>query len=415
MHKIIVHLPANRDYAGWLEVRGPGGRRIAGPFPVCGRADDRLARAEGNPERNPLLPGGDTPLGEFSATRIVPSGPGTPYDGEEFGAAGVVLLEPRRGDAALADATGRFVLMIHGGAPSRNGALRPTDGSLRLANRDLRTLIGVLRQAGTVPCHCVPMGAARPKSKVAVEEAAAGSSDEESARGTRSEPRLPARHLANQSRRLWLRNVMLATGATVVIPSALIFSMQSAYGAAAEGDYSNPNPPPDPQPPKPPDPDNTNLIAANVTHSGTLDVLKGTVGDDNNAVKATKDETTSDNGQSNFDKRGSTGVGGAETGDNTVTVTTTTTTQNGNGAGGNGAGSNGNGGGTGGNGAGNGGSAGPATGAGSDDYQKRAQERIKEIQKNAPPPKGLKINPVPPPVTPTQPPKKTSILPDILT
>ena len=252
MHKIIVRLPADRDYTGLLEIEGPGRKRIAGPFAVCGRADDQGARDKGNPRRNPLLAAGDTPLGEFQAVKIVESGPGTPYDGAEYGSAGIVLLEPRRGDAALADANGRFVFLIHGGATARHGALRPTDGSLRLSNRDQRALIGVLRRIGDAPCHCVPLKAGDAGGKVAVAKA--------SPRGDRPSS---AGEISNLSRRLWLRNMALATGVSVVVPSVLVFSLQSAFGATADADYPNPAPPAPPEPSPPPDPDDKNLLAQN--------------------------------------------------------------------------------------------------------------------------------------------------------
>lgn len=108
MNKIIVQLPVNRDYAGKLEIQNAAGKRIAGPFRVCGRADDESAANNKNPRRDPLLPFGDIPFGEYQIVKILPSGPGTAYSAEEFGSAGIVLMRPRLGDAALADANGRF-------------------------------------------------------------------------------------------------------------------------------------------------------------------------------------------------------------------------------------------------------------------------------------------------------------------
>src|ERR1700722_11410234 len=101
MNKITVQLPANRDYTGQLEIQNAAGKCIAGPFRVCGRVDDDTALNHKNPARDPLLPFGDIPFGEYQVVKIMPSGPGTPYSTEEFGAAGVVLLRPRLGDAAL--------------------------------------------------------------------------------------------------------------------------------------------------------------------------------------------------------------------------------------------------------------------------------------------------------------------------
>ncbi|HUE36102.1 MAG TPA: hypothetical protein VMO20_01825, partial [Candidatus Acidoferrum sp.] len=152
--KIVVRLPHDRDYAGWIHVESAAGKRLAGPFPVCGRASDQLARDGKNLRRDPVLPFGDTPLGKYQVQKIIESGGATAYSSEEFGSSGIVLLQPVSGEAALADANGRFGFFIQGGALSRTGRLRPTDGSLRLANRDLRKVVSLLRSCELVDCQC---------------------------------------------------------------------------------------------------------------------------------------------------------------------------------------------------------------------------------------------------------------------
>ena len=230
--KLIVRLPRNRDFAGQIHVEDSAGKRLVGPFPVCGRADDKLARENKNPRRDPLLPFGDTPLGEYHLSQIIGSGPGTPYAGEEFGSAGIILLQPKDGDAALADANGRFGFFIQGGALSRNGLLRPADGSLRLSNRDQRKLIGGLRQFDNAECHCVVLdaGVVKKGRPVAV---------------------TPARNLLAHSRamlsglagttalepahRSWLRQMLLAGRLTISIPSLLMLSSHAALSQHAPG------------------------------------------------------------------------------------------------------------------------------------------------------------------------------------
>ncbi len=231
MHQITIRLPCNRDYAGTLKLEDAKGKLIAGPFKICARAHDELARAHGNPDRLPVLPFGDMPLGEYHITQIVPSGSGTPYDGDEFGSAGIVFLQPRHGEAVLADANGRFIFLIHGGALSRNGALRPThDGSLRLSNRDQRKLISVLRRVGVVACRCIVTNSGSAKHRVA-------------AAGSAHSKRAPARDaaaagLAETSRRSWLRTMLIAAGAFASVPSLLLFSAPKAYGEGGGTDYS---------------------------------------------------------------------------------------------------------------------------------------------------------------------------------
>src|SRR5579859_6185293 len=101
--KIVVRLPHDRDYAGWIHIESAAGKRLAGPFPVCGRASDQFARDGKNSRRDPVLPFGDTPLGKYQVQKIIESGGATAYSSEEFGSSGIVLLQPVSGEAALAD------------------------------------------------------------------------------------------------------------------------------------------------------------------------------------------------------------------------------------------------------------------------------------------------------------------------
>src|ERR1700730_8303356 len=102
--------------------RGGG---LSGPFPVAARATDPLAAAAGNPKRSPLLRYGDTPTGGYIVTRLLKSGRGTRFPTVQFGANGVIVLEPVSGAAAAAEANGRFHFLIAGGRVSREGCLRP--------------------------------------------------------------------------------------------------------------------------------------------------------------------------------------------------------------------------------------------------------------------------------------------------
>jgi hypothetical protein len=247
MHQITIRLPCNRDYAGTLKLADAKGKLVAGPFQVCARAHDELARANGNPDRLPVLPFGDMPLGEYEVVRIVPSGPGTPFASDEFGSAGIVFLQPRHGEAVLADANGRFIFLIHGGALARNGALRPTeDGSLRLSNRNQRKFISALRRVGADACRCFVTNSGRAKRRVAI-AAGAARSTHVPARGdaTHSGPlaAAAAAGLAETSRRSWLRTMLIAAGAFASIPNLLRFFSPTAFAEFSGTDYGT-NPPP---------------------------------------------------------------------------------------------------------------------------------------------------------------------------
>jgi len=71
MSRIHVQLPADRDYAGLLQLEDDFGHVIAGPYAVCGRANDEAAREHGNPARATTLPYGDTPLGTYRVTQLL--------------------------------------------------------------------------------------------------------------------------------------------------------------------------------------------------------------------------------------------------------------------------------------------------------------------------------------------------------
>jgi hypothetical protein len=170
MHRIIVTLPENRDYAGTLRLEDEDGDVVAGPFAVCGRADEAAARRHGNASRNPLLPFGDTPLGRYRIEHILPSGTGTQRPADRYGPHGVIVLTPTAGDAALADANGRFHLLIQGGAAAPGQRLRPTNGSLRLGNREQKQLIDILRDRQAIVCELLPMPGTAATRPIATDE-----------------------------------------------------------------------------------------------------------------------------------------------------------------------------------------------------------------------------------------------------
>jgi len=153
MHKLIVSLPSNRELEGRLTLEEENGRVLAGPFPVCGLADRNAAGRHGNPSGNALLLFGDTPLGRYRIAGIHPTGRKTSLPAEQFGPHGVVVLTPAAGDAALADANGRFCIVIQGGTLAPGRRLRPTNGALRLTDKDQRTLVRALRRSRR-PCVC---------------------------------------------------------------------------------------------------------------------------------------------------------------------------------------------------------------------------------------------------------------------
>jgi hypothetical protein len=278
MHKIIVQLPTNRDCAGVLEIKNAAGKRIAGPFQVCGRADDERAQANKNPARNPLLPFGDTPLGRYQVVKIIGSGPGTPYGSDEFGAAGLVLLQPKQGDAALADANGRFGFFIQGGARSRNRLLRPTqDGSLRLSDRDQRKFISALRRLGEANNVCIVICTAKSSGKVAV---AANVPAVRTGRSASSSLLLASSVVASlvtgTIRQALLRTALHGAGASIASSGLVLLAQDHASAQPAGGDY-------------------------NPTGGGAMDQLNTVEHNSQDAAHASTDEEAHDKAAQGFD------------------------------------------------------------------------------------------------------------------
>jgi len=171
MIRIVVALPRDRDFCGSLLVFADSGEALCGPFPVAARAGDALAAAHGNPSRNPLQRYGDTPTGAWRVREILASGSGTPFYEQEYGPNGVVVLEAAGGEAALADANGRFRLFIQGGELSLDGRLRVTAGAMRLTNAALAALIASLKAKGQSRCDVVIDLAADCDERIAVDVA----------------------------------------------------------------------------------------------------------------------------------------------------------------------------------------------------------------------------------------------------
>jgi hypothetical protein len=148
--RITIQLGANRDRTGYLSVCDDLGGVLAGPFPVSARAADSIASENGNPTREPVLPFGDPPTGRYKVVDAIPTGQGTPYRGDLYGDEGAIVLAPVSGVAALADACGRFQILIHGGRPSDDGRLRMSSGNFRVFDHDLKSLIDAVKSGAGI-------------------------------------------------------------------------------------------------------------------------------------------------------------------------------------------------------------------------------------------------------------------------
>lgn len=137
-----VLFPKNRDRSGWLRVEIDG---------VPKAEFHALGRGSRGPGDTVFLKNGNTPTGTYSgkleSTKWWPK--------MKYGPNGAVALKPISGDALIAYSLynrghfpGRF--LIHGGSLRGDedyrgkGALKLTNGCIRLSNSDMKTLMGLL-------------------------------------------------------------------------------------------------------------------------------------------------------------------------------------------------------------------------------------------------------------------------------
>jgi hypothetical protein len=149
-----IQLPADRDYVGSLTVLDQVGERIAGPIRVAARASDEIAAEHGNPTRATTLPYGDPPCGSYKYMGRARTGECTKFRSDLFGQLDALVLTGAGGNAALADANGRFEILIHGGPLAQGGGLRAGSGHFRISDPDLTILTEILDRASRVVCVC---------------------------------------------------------------------------------------------------------------------------------------------------------------------------------------------------------------------------------------------------------------------
>ena len=153
MPKIIVKLPIDRTQTGTIALIDDVGRTIAGPFPALGKSTDRLAVEAQNPQRDPTMENGDTPLGDYAVGGFVKTGTGK-YPALSYGSVGAVHLEPISGQALQAKNNGRTGLMIHAGRPKPDGHLVATLGCVRVHEEAMTELLAAIITAGSPPDSC---------------------------------------------------------------------------------------------------------------------------------------------------------------------------------------------------------------------------------------------------------------------
>lgn len=133
---IKIELLPDRTKVGCLTLFSDNGNPICGPFPALGLADDAVALSHHNPNRDSLLPYGDTPLGTYNFSLVKSLTPRHAY-----GPHGAIAIKPLGGPALIAQRNFRSGLLIHSGDAGPRYTLRPTHGAIRLFDADMELLM----------------------------------------------------------------------------------------------------------------------------------------------------------------------------------------------------------------------------------------------------------------------------------
>ncbi len=149
--RILIRLPHDRAQPGSLNLVDIE-PTVLFSCDCLGKADGQRALAEGNRQRDPLKPYGDTPTGEYAAARVRTHEPPHP----RMGPLSIALIGIA-GDAVRAKQD-RVGLAIHAGRG--DGHLIPTYGCIRLRDRDLADLAAVMAgRAAEIFIAEIPQGA----------------------------------------------------------------------------------------------------------------------------------------------------------------------------------------------------------------------------------------------------------------
>jgi hypothetical protein len=239
MPALIVKLPNDRDFCGEIRLVGDDGAALAGPFQIAGRAAAGPAKEAGNPARSRLMRFGDTPTGRYKIRAILGSGAGTDYRQAAYGGCGIIVLDPCSGEAALAEANGRFHVFIQGGATA-TGLLCATSGALRVRDEDVGVLCALLGAAEGVECWCVEDAAMADGAAVA--DCGYDEGD--------PPPLIRRRSFASEisRRRMLAAGAMLSASPSLLLPGIFIAAeaptpalAQNAYDQDNNGDQNNDN------------------------------------------------------------------------------------------------------------------------------------------------------------------------------
>lgn len=129
--RVLVTLTHDRTKLGTAAIFSDTGSLLRS-VRCLGKSDNQAAIFHNNPTRDPLKPFGDIPTGNYRGVVSVVHVPDRSY-----GPHPVIVLNPVSGDCVTAQDNGRWGLLAHGGDPTNEGGLRPTDGCIRFDNSSM--------------------------------------------------------------------------------------------------------------------------------------------------------------------------------------------------------------------------------------------------------------------------------------
>jgi len=139
---ISITFPFDRRKLGTINVKDKNNRIILNSF-CLGLSDETYATSFNNIDKNPLMRGGNTPLGQYKCTIELFKQPATEQELHSYGPEGLIHLEAVGGDALIACGPLNEVTRIGGrtGICIHNGLLNPA----YLLWKGLRPTFGCVR------------------------------------------------------------------------------------------------------------------------------------------------------------------------------------------------------------------------------------------------------------------------------